>query len=106
MASRPARRQPRPKERPWPSEPLVASMPIEAFCFGWHVEEADGHDMEQLAARLASARRIAGRPQVVIAHTKKGKGVSFMEKDYTFHARSPSGEQLAQAREEILLADR
>jgi transketolase len=70
------------------------------------VEEADGHDMEQLAARLASARKITDKPQVVIAHTKKGKGVSFMEKDYTFHARSPSGEQLAEAREEILHADR
>jgi transketolase len=91
--------------------PIEREMALEPFAdkwraFGWHVEEADGHDMEQLAARLASARRIAGRPQVVIAHTKKGKGVSFMEKDYTFHARSPSGEQLAQAREEILHADR
>jgi transketolase len=91
--------------------PIEREMGLEPFAdkwraFGWHVEEADGHDMEQLAARLASARRIAGRPQVVIAHTKKGKGVSFMEKDYTFHARSPSGEQLAQAREEILHADR
>jgi transketolase len=38
---------------------------------------------------------------VLIAHTKKGKGVSFMEKDYTFHAKSPSGEQLRQAREEL-----
>ncbi len=91
--------------------PIEREMALEPFAdkwraFGWHVEEADGHDMEQLADRLASARKITGRPQVVIAHTKKGKGVSFMEKDYTFHARSPSGEQLAQAREEILNADR
>jgi len=74
--------------------------------FGWHVEETDGHDFAGLRRALGCARAVSGRPQVVIAHTKKGKGVSFMEKDYTFHARSPSGTQLAQAREEILNAHR
>lgn len=74
--------------------------------FGWHVEEADGHDPADLDRAFALARAVSGRPQVVIAHTKKGKGVSFMETDYTFHARSPTGEQLALAREEILHADR
>jgi transketolase len=91
--------------------PIEREMALEPFAdkwkaFGWHVEEADGHDMADLLRRLDSARTIKGKPQVVIAHTKKGKGVSFMEKDYTFHARSPSGEQLAQAREEILNAHR
>ena len=74
--------------------------------FGWHVQEADGHDPGALRAALGCARTVSGRPQVIIAHTKKGKGVSFMERDYTFHARSPSGEQLSLARQEILNADR
>ncbi len=74
--------------------------------FGWHVQEADGHDFASLRKAFDSARTVTGMPQLVIAHTKKGKGVSFMEKDYTFHARSPSGEQLVQAREEILGATR
>ncbi len=91
--------------------PIAREMALEPFgekwkAFGWHVEEADGHDMEDLRRRLDCARVVQGRPQVVIAHTKKGKGVSFMESDYTFHARSPVGDQLQQAREEILHAHR
>jgi transketolase len=91
--------------------PIEREMALEPLgdkwrAFGWHVEEADGHDAAALCAGLACGRAVKGRPQVLIAHTKKGKGVSFMEKDYTFHARSPSGEQLAQAREEILNAHR
>jgi transketolase len=91
--------------------PIEREMALEPFAdkwkaFGWHVEEADGHDMADLLRRLDLVRAIQGKPQVVIAHTKKGKGVSFMEKDYTFHARSPSGEQLALAREEIQNANR
>ena len=91
-----------PIEREMRLEPLADKW----RAFGWHVEEVDGHDMAALRAALGSARAVKGQPQVVIAHTKKGKGVSFMEKDYTFHARSPSGEQLAQAREELRNAHR
>ncbi len=91
--------------------PIEREMALEPFAekwcaFGWQVLEADGHDIAALARALAEASAVSGRPQVVIAHTTKGKGVSFMETDYTFHARSPSGEQLAQARKEILDADR
>jgi transketolase len=87
--------------------PIAREMALEPFAdkwraFGWHVQEADGHDMPDLRRTLEAARAVSGKPQVVIAHTKKGKGVSFMESDYTFHARSPSGEQLEQARREIL----
>ena len=91
--------------------PIEREMALEPFAdkwraFGWHVEEADGHSMQDLLRTLETAREISGKPQVVIAHTKKGKGVSFMETDYTFHARSPSGEQLELARKEILDANR
>ncbi len=91
--------------------PIEREMALEPFAekwraFGWHAEEADGHNMTDLRRAFGRAQDIRGRPQVVIAHTKKGKGVSFMEKDYTMHAKSPSGEQLKQAREEILNANR
>jgi len=86
--------------------PIEREMALEPFAdkwraFGWHVEEADGHDLDDLGQHLASVRNICGRPQVVIAHTKKGKGVSFMEKDYTYHAKSPSGDDYKKALEEI-----
>jgi transketolase len=91
--------------------PIEREMALEPFAekwrsFGWHVEEGDGHDFAELRMRLMAAQAVTGTPQVIIAHTKKGKGVSFMEKDYTFHAKSPVGEQLAQAKEEIINADR
>ena len=91
--------------------PIEREMALEPFAekwraFGWHVEEADGHSMPDLLQALESSKEVSGKPQVLIAHTKKGKGVSFMETDYTFHARSPSGEQLELARKEILDANR
>jgi transketolase len=91
--------------------PIAREMALEPFAdkwraFGWHVEEADGHDMRDLLRALDATRAVSRTPQVVIAHTKKGKGVSFMETDYTFHARAPSGGQLELARKEILDANR
>ena len=87
--------------------PIEREMALEPFAdkwraFGWHVEEADGHDLEALEKRLSGVRAVRGKPQVLLAHTRKGKGVSFMEKDYSYHARSPSGAEYEKAREEIL----
>jgi transketolase len=86
--------------------PIEREMALEPFAdkwraFGWHVEEADGHDPDALLQRLSSLGEVKGKPQVLIAHTKKGKGVSFMEKDYSYHAKSPSGADLEKAREEL-----
>jgi len=69
--------------------------------FGWHVIEADGHDMGELLEAYAGARRIEGQPTIVIAHTVKGKGVSFMENNYVWHAKVPNAEELRKALEEI-----
>jgi transketolase len=69
--------------------------------FGWHVLEVDGHDIDDLLARLAEAQAVADRPVIIIAHTVKGKGVSFVEADYTYHGRALSPEQAVLAREEI-----
>jgi len=69
--------------------------------FGWHVLEADGHDLAQLIAALEEAKMRRGRPTVIIAHTVKGKGVSFMENNPAFHGRAPTPEQAEQALREL-----
>jgi transketolase len=69
--------------------------------FGWHVTEADGHDFANLLARLREAQQVDDRPSIIIAHTIKGKGVSFVEADFTYHGRSLTPAQAEQAREEI-----
>jgi transketolase len=70
--------------------------------FGWRVLEVDGHDMAQLVETLAHAHEGAsGAPTAVIAHTVKGKGVSFMENQFAWHAKPPSDEQCASALAEL-----
>lgn len=69
--------------------------------FGWNVVECDGHDHDDIARAFAAASAHRGRPTCVIAHTIKGKGVSFMEGDYTWHATVPNEDQLAAARKEL-----
>ncbi|MDY3859132.1 MAG: transketolase [Candidatus Limivicinus sp.] len=81
-----------------PSEPLDKK--FEAF--NWHVISVDGHDFRQLAAALEEARATAGRPTMILMHTVKGKGVSFMENQAGWHGKAPDAGQYAQAKEEIL----
>ena len=70
--------------------------------FGWGVHEVDGHDVGAVTQALCAARETDGAPQVVIAETVKGKGVSFMaENPAGWHGKGPSDAQLAQALEEI-----
>jgi transketolase len=69
--------------------------------FGWAVSEVDGHDMTAVIEALESARTVRGQPAVVIAHTVKGKGVSFMENDSRWHSRVPTDEELAIALTEL-----
>jgi transketolase len=69
--------------------------------FRWGVREIDGHDQAALAAALAAVPLETGRPSVLVAHTVKGKGVSFMENDLAWHYKSPDAEQLARALAEI-----
>lgn len=65
--------------------------------FGWSVQEINGHDHEALQRTLAGAPWKPGQPSFLIAHTTKGKGVSFMENEVAWHYRSPTLEQLTQA---------
>jgi transketolase len=68
--------------------------------FGWVVREVDGHDHAAIKGALRGAATPEA-PLVVIAHTVKGKGVSFMEDDLLWHYRSPSAEQLERAIAEV-----
>ena len=87
--------------------PISREMALEPLAekwrgFGWNVAEVDGHDISALIQALQAAQQVAGRPAIIIAHTVKGKGVSFVEADFTFHGRALTPEQAARAREEIL----
>ncbi len=69
--------------------------------FGWRVLEADGHDMADIVDVLEQATQGDGRPTVIIAHTVKGKGVSFMEGHYFWHTRILTPEEMATAMAEL-----
>jgi transketolase len=69
--------------------------------FGWHTIEVDGHDLAQIIATLAEAKEIEGKPTAIIAHTTKGKGVSFMENNPDFHGKAPTMEEAQQALKEL-----
>ncbi len=61
--------------------------------FGWHVIQCDGHSIEELLESFEEARTVKLKPTVIIAHTVKGKGVSFMEHVVDFHGRAPTEEE-------------
>lgn len=69
--------------------------------FGWSTREVGGHDHSALKERLTNLPWELGKPTALIAHTTKGKGVSFMENSVDWHYKSPSAEQLARALEEL-----
>jgi transketolase len=78
-------------------EPLVEKWES----FGWNVVEADGHDVADLMTKFKTIANVKGKPSIIIAHTVKGKGVSFVEADFTFHGRALTPEQAELAREEL-----
>lgn len=69
--------------------------------FGWTVYEIDGHDFNQILWALGSERRVPGKPTFIVAHTIKGKGVSFMEGNISFHGKAPTAEETKRALEEL-----
>jgi transketolase len=70
--------------------------------FGWQVYDVDGHDFAQLITAFDEAGKVKGRPQMIIADTIKGKGVSFMECNACdFHGNAPNNEELKLALEEL-----
>ena len=69
--------------------------------FGWNVISVDGHNFEELTTAFKEAKSSKGVPTAIIAHTHKGKGVSFMEDNAGWHGKAPSDEELAAAIEEL-----
>ena len=69
--------------------------------FGWHVISCDGHDYQAIEAAFEAAKAVKGQPTVILAHTVKGKGVSFMENNAGWHGKAPNAEQYEQARAEL-----
>ena len=73
----------------------LAPLPDKLAAFGWRVLEVDGHDMAAVLGALRSAKASHDQPTWIIAHTVKGKGVTFMENNNEFHGKAPNPEQLA-----------
>ncbi len=85
-----------------PTDPLSAKLQA----YGWNAIDIDGHNYEQIFDAFARARATKGVPTAIIAHTIKGKGVSFMEKDYSWHGRAiEKPEEKEAALEEIKTRD-
>ncbi len=69
--------------------------------FGWNVMETDGHDIEKLKGSLDKAEEVNDKPTVIIAHTVKGKGVSFIERKVEWHGVAPKQEEYERAVKEL-----
>ncbi len=69
--------------------------------FGWHTIEVDGHDIRALQKAFAEAAATKGKPTCLVAHTIKGKGVSFMENNPKYHGVAPSAEEVELALKEL-----
>ena len=78
-------------------EPVVSKW----RAFNWHVREIDGHDIPQILDALDEAEVVHDRPTLIVSHTLKGKGVSFMELNSSWHGKAPDAEKLKAALAEL-----
>ncbi|MDK2820464.1 MAG: transketolase [Clostridia bacterium] len=69
--------------------------------FGWSVQTIDGHDFDQIQTAIENAKKVQGKPSVIIAETVKGKGISFMENEADWHGKAPKSEELNKALAEL-----
>jgi len=85
------------------SDEIMALRPLDGKwrAFGWSTYEVDGHDMASLVRLLSKVPDGSGKPVAIVAHTVKGKGVSFMEDDNDWHYRIPTAEEVQSARREL-----
>jgi len=85
------------------SEEVMALNPLKEKweSFGWSAYEVDGHDTKALTEKISRIPDGSGKPVVIIAHTVKGKGVSFMEDDNNWHYRVPNEDEVRRAKEEL-----
>jgi transketolase len=74
--------------------------------FDWNVLSIDGHDIKQIIEAIKIARDSQHKPTIIVAHTVKGKGVSFMENTHIYHGKPPENEQEYQKALEELETER
>ncbi|HEX3742619.1 MAG TPA: transketolase [Bryobacteraceae bacterium] len=79
----------------------VAPLADKWRAFGWHTIELDGHDLHAIDAAFTEAEATKGKPTCLVAHTVKGKGVSFMENNPKFHGTAPSADEVKLAMQEL-----
>lgn len=86
-----------------PTEQIMSlgEVPKRWRSFGWHVVEVDGHDLNEVLRALHEAEHVKDRPTLILAHTVKGKGVSFMEGSLSFHGRPPNDDEYEKAMQEL-----
>ncbi len=75
------------------------------LAFKWHVQQIDGNNMKEILIALEKAKKVKGKPKVIIAHTVPGKGVSFMENKWEWHGKAPTkleGEKALQELRSVL----
>jgi len=86
-----------------PNEEIMSlgDLPAKWRGFGWAVTEIDGHDLQQIIEATQWAIAVQGQPAVVICHTKKGHGVSFMDDSNTFHGKAPTKAEYEKAMAEL-----
>lgn len=82
---------------------VMSPLPIpEKFrAFGWNVIEINAHDLDEIEKAYSEAKKVKGKPTAIVAHSIKGKGVSFMENEAGWHGTAPNDEQYAQAIKEL-----
>lgn len=85
------------------TETVMALEPLEEKwkAFGWNVQVVDGHDTKALKSAIETAKAAKGKPNVIIANTIKGKGISFMENQYTWHSGQITQEQFQQGLKDL-----
>lgn len=79
----------------------IAPVAEKWLSFGWEVLEIDGHDFDQIAGSLYKAKKVKGKPTIIIANTTKGKGVSFMQNTCKWHGSVPTEEEYIKAMAEV-----
>jgi len=86
-----------------PTEKVMTLEPLadKWKAFGWNVIEINGHDFKRIIGAVDAAKEKQGKPTMIIAHTVKGKGVSFMEGSLKFHGKAPNKEELCKALEDL-----
>jgi transketolase len=80
---------------------MLAPLADKWRAFGWDSVETDGHDVGRLAVLMQNVPNGSGKPVAIIAHTIKGKGVSFMEDDNNWHYRAPTADEVVEAHKEL-----